>query len=107
MKHQTRRNFLKATVRGSAGLVILPNLLSGSLFGAATPNKRIQVAQIGCGRMGRGDMEGVMSHPLARVVGVCDLDSKRLAAAKKLAEDFYTKKGESNVDVKAFADYRE
>jgi predicted dehydrogenase len=107
MKHQTRRSFLKTTARGSAGLVILPNIMSGSLFGAATPNQRIQVAQIGCGRMGRGDMEGVMEHPLSRIVAVCDLDSKRLAAAKKLAEGSYTKRGESKVDVKAFADYRE
>jgi myo-inositol 2-dehydrogenase/D-chiro-inositol 1-dehydrogenase len=107
MKHQTRRSFLKATVRGSAGLVILPNLISGSLFGAATPNKRIQVAQIGCGRMGRGDMAGVLAQSLSRVVAVCDLDSKRLAAGKKLAEDFYTKKGETGVEVNAFADYRE
>ena len=107
MIHQTRRSFLKATARGSAGLVVLPNLISTfSLFGASTPNQRIQVAQIGCGRMGRGDMEGVMAHPLARVVAVCDLDSKRLAAGKKLAEDFYTGKGEANVEVKAFDDYR-
>jgi myo-inositol 2-dehydrogenase/D-chiro-inositol 1-dehydrogenase len=107
MKHQTRRSFLKAAARGSAGLVILPNIMSGPLFAAATPNKRIQIAQIGCGRMGRGDMEGVMAHLLARVVAVCDLDSKRLAAGKKLAEDFYTKQGESKVDVKTFHDYRE
>jgi predicted dehydrogenase len=108
MKNQTRRNFLKTAARGSAGLVILPNIISSSsLFAATTPNKKIQVAQIGCGRMGRGDMEGVMAHPLSRVVAVCDLDSIRLNAGKKLAEDFYTKKGESNVDVKTFADYRE
>jgi predicted dehydrogenase len=107
MNLQSRRSFLKATVRGSAGLVILPNIISGSLFAATTPNKRIQVAQIGCGRMGRGDMGNVLTEPLARVVAVCDLDSKRLAAGKKMAEDFYTERGESGVNVKTFHDYHD
>jgi len=108
MKNQTRRSFLKATARGSAGLVVLPNIISSfSLFAADAPGKRIQVAQIGCGRMGRGDMEGVMDHSVARVVAVCDLDSKRLAAAKKLAEDFYTKQGDAKAEVKAYHDYHE
>ena len=57
--------------------------------------------------MGRVDMSGVMAHPPARIVAVCDLDSKRLAAGKKMAEDFYKKKGESDVDVKTFHDYHE
>jgi myo-inositol 2-dehydrogenase/D-chiro-inositol 1-dehydrogenase len=107
MKKQSRRGFLKAAVRGGVGLVILPNILPRSLLAADMPGKRIHVAQIGCGRMGRGDMEGVLSHSLARVVAVCDLDSQRLAAGKKLVEDYYQKKGESKVDVKAFHDYRE
>src|ERR1017187_8366162 len=107
MNNQSRRSFIKAAVRGGVGLVILPNILPRSLFAADMPGKRIHVAQIGCGRMGRGDMEGVLAHSLSRVVAVCDLDSRRLAAGKKLAEDFYTKQGESNVDVKAFHDYRE
>ena len=108
MKHQSRRSFLKAAARGSAGLVILPNLITGtSLFAATTPGKRIQVAQIGCGRMGRSDLGDVLAHPLARVVAVCDLDSKRLAAGKTLAEEFYKKQGESDVDVKTYHDFHE
>jgi len=108
MNHSTRRQFLKTAVRGGAGLLVLPNIITcSSLFGAVTPNKRIQVAQIGCGRMGRSDMGSVMLHPLARVVAVCDLDSKRLAAAKKVVEDHYTKAGESGVEVKTFHDYHE
>ena len=107
MKNQTRRSFLKTTFRGSAGLLVLPNILPGSLFASTTPIKRIQIAQIGCGRMGCNDMEGVMAHSLCRVVAVCDLDSKRLAAGKKLAEDFYQRQGDTIVDVKSFHDYRE
>lgn len=104
----SRRSFLKAAARGSAGLAVLPNIITSfSLHAAPTPNQRIQVAQIGCGRMGRGDMEGVMEHSLGRVVAVCDVDSRRLAAAKRLAEEFYSRKGESSVEVKTHHDYHD
>ena len=107
MKNQSRRGFLKTAVRGGVGLALLPNIMPRSLFAADLPSRRIHVAQIGCGREGREDMRGVMAYPSGRIVAVCDLDSKRLAAGKKLAEDFYQKQGESNVDVKTFHDYHE
>src|ERR1017187_7574285 len=34
MKNQSRRSFIKATVRGGVGLAILPSILSRSLFAA-------------------------------------------------------------------------
>src|SRR5215469_2977992 len=105
MKHQTRRSFLKAAVRGGVGLALLPSIIPARLLGADAPSKKINVAQIGCGRMGRSDMGNVLNESLARVVAVCDLDSKRLAAGKKMAEDYYTQQGESGVNVKTFHNY--
>jgi predicted dehydrogenase len=102
-----RRHFLKTTLGGTAGLIALPNIFSGSLFAADSPNKRIQVAQIGCGRMGLEDMANVLSVPLARVVAVCELDTKRAAEGKRRIEEFYKKKGEAAVEVKVYSDYRE
>src|SRR5690348_15499193 len=107
MKRQTRRGFLKTSIIGSAGLSVLPNLLPRSLYAADTPSKRIQVALIGCGREGRADVEGTMAHALARVVAVCDLDSKRAASAQQMVADFYKKKGESNVDIAVYHDYHD
>jgi len=107
MKHQSRRSFLKAAVRGGVGLAVLPNIIPARLLGADAPGKKIQVAQIGCGRMGRSDMGNVLNEPLARVVAVCDLDSRRLAAGKKMAESFYSERGEAGVSVKTYHDYRE
>ncbi len=107
MTLHNRRSFLKTGAGVGAGLIFLPNLIRGSLFAATTPSKRIQVAQIGCGRMGHTDMEGVLGCPQARIVAVCDLDSKRVAIAKQMAETFYHKKGEAGVEVKAYHDYRE
>ena len=107
MPRYRRRSFLKTTLGGTAGLIALPNIFSGSLFAADSPNKRIQVAQIGCGRMGLADMSGVLAEKLARVVAVCDLDSKRAAEAKRRIEEYYKKMGEAAVEVKIYADYRE
>ncbi|MEO8613942.1 MAG: Gfo/Idh/MocA family oxidoreductase [Luteolibacter sp.] len=101
-----RRQFIK-TLGGTAGLIALPNIFTGSLFAATSPNKRIQVAQIGCGRMGLDDMDNVLKVPMARVVAVCDLDSKRAAEGKRRIEGFYKKKGETTVEVKVYSDYRE
>lgn len=84
-----RRHFLKTSLAGTAGLITLPNIFGGSLFAATTPNKRLQVAQIGCGRMGLADMGRVLLEQGARVVAVCDLDAKRSAEAQKRVEDFH------------------
>ena len=97
MKHSSRRSFLKTSLGGAAAIVLLPELIPVRLLGANAPGRKIQVAQIGCGRMGRNDLGNVLAEPLARVVAVCDLDSKRLAAGKKMAEDYYSGQGEAGV----------
>ena len=107
MKHSSRRSFIKTSLGGIFGLAVLPDIIPARLLGADAPGKKIHVAQIGCGRMGRSDMGNVLTESLARVVAVCDLDSKRLAAGKKMAEDYYTERGEAGVKVKAFHDYHD
>ena len=93
-------------MKGALSAAALSQLASVSLLAAPSGHK-IRVAQIGCGRMGRGDMEGVMGTSQARVVAVCDLDTKRAAAGVKLAQGFYQKRGESKVDIQSFHAYRE
>ena len=107
MNNQSRRRFLKTALGGAAGLALLPGFLPARLLGADAPSKKINVAQIGCGRMGRSDMGNVLKEPLARVVAVCDLDAKRLAAGKKMAEDYYTTQGEAGVNVRTYHDYHD
>lgn len=107
MKHSSRRNFLKAAVGSGVGLALFPSIIPARLFGADAPSKKITVAQIGCGRMGRSDLGNVLNESLARVVAVCDLDSHRLAEGKKMAEEFYTERGESGVNVKTFHNYHD
>lgn len=104
----SRRQFLTTALAGSAGLALPTFVPNTFLFaGQAPPSRRITVAQIGCGRMGLDDMRATMKHDLCRVVAVCDLDAKRLEHARSVAEQFYTGKGESRVDVKGYRDYHE
>ena len=107
MRRPSRRAFLAESGAAAFGFVILRRVQSSSLRDAPPSFEKIEVAQIGCGRMGRGDVLGVLASPLARVVAVCDLDAKRLAAGKQLVEEAYKKQGETNVEVAASADYRE
>ncbi len=104
----SRRQFLQASVAGSAGLACPAFVPRSYLFGTGVPpSRRIAVAQIGCGRMGLEDMRGTMAHPLCRLVAVCDLDLKRLEAARSTVEQFYRNQGERVVEVGAYRDFRE
>jgi len=105
----SRRRFLKSSLVGSAGLILPAFIPKTYLLGdQLPPSRRIAVAQIGCGRMGMEDLRGTMAHDdLCRIVAVCDLDAKRLEAARAEVEQFYRKKGESAVDVKAYRDLHE
>lgn len=107
MNTHTRRSFLKTTLAAGASFAAFPAIIPSRVLGAGAPSKRINVCQIGCGRQGRSDMGNVLNDDLARVVAVCDLDSKRLAAGKEMAGDYYTERGESGVTVKTFHDYRD
>jgi predicted dehydrogenase len=108
MENKTRRDFLKSSLLTGAGLIVLPSILPGSVFAGRTANNKIQIAQIGCGRMGSGDLAGTMNHTdLCRFVAVCDLDSRRLEIARTSIVEFYKKKGEKDVEVKGYHDFHE
>lgn len=105
-----RRNFVKKTLTTAATTLAIPTIVPSSVFAKIAPNDRINVGQIGCGRIARShDMPGTMQHDVSRIVAVSDVDSNRMADGKKLVEDYYKKKTGSNqpIDVKMYADYKE
>ncbi|MDD3550471.1 MAG: Gfo/Idh/MocA family oxidoreductase, partial [Bacteroidales bacterium] len=76
-----RRNFLKAA-GGLAALTILPrHVLGGNGFIA--PSDQLTKGIIGVGGMGRGHI----AYQGSRLVAVCDVDTKHLEAAVKMAPD--------------------
>ncbi len=99
----SRRQFLKASV--------FPAVVPAKVFGSSAPSNRIQVGQIGCGRIARGhDMAEVLRHgDVARIIAVCDFDTVRLADAKTFVESAYAKRyGPGGyAEVKTYRDYRE
>jgi predicted dehydrogenase len=107
----SRRQFLKASVIGGAAAFAAPTIVPSSIFGKNAPSNIIQVGQIGCGRIANEmDMPGILKHDdVARIVAVCDLDSKRLNMAKERVEKHYAGKTGSNtaVVVAAYGDYRD
>jgi myo-inositol 2-dehydrogenase/D-chiro-inositol 1-dehydrogenase len=108
--HLSRRQFLKTSLAGAAGVSIVPTLIPASVLGADAPSKKIQIGQIGCGRIGHTmDMPGFLKQDRARIVAVCDLDSKRLQHAKTFVEEAYAKKlgSDKALVVKTYGDYRD
>jgi myo-inositol 2-dehydrogenase/D-chiro-inositol 1-dehydrogenase len=102
----TRRDFLK--VSGLAGTAIgFPTIIPSSVLGADAPSKKINILQIGCGRIGRSmDMPGILKQDAARIVAVCDIDSLRVADAKQMVEEHYNKK-KIGITAATYGDYRE
>ncbi len=102
----SRRSFLKSSALGAAA-VAFPSIIPSSVLGADAPSKKINILQIGCGRIGFSmDMPGLLKQKDVRVVAVCDLDSTRSADAKQFIEEHYSKKN-IKLDVKPYGDYRE
>lgn len=106
-----RREFLNKTIIGAAASTIgMPTIVPASVFGKNAPSNKINIGQIGCGRIARDhDMPGTLQHDVARVMAVCDLDKNRLEDGKKLVDSFYAKKtGQANyMDTKMYDDYHE
>jgi predicted dehydrogenase len=101
----TRRHFLRTS--GLAGAAIgFPTIIPARVLGADAPSKKINILQIGCGRIGRDmDMPGILRQSAARIVAVCDLDSLRVADAKQMVEGYY-KKNNVDLTVATYGDYR-
>jgi len=97
-----RRTFLKAAAA-------FPAIVPASVLGRQAPGGQIAIGAIGTGRISRvHDLPGVWKRDDARVIAVCDLDSKRLEDARRLVNGHYAgKTGQPYDGVTAYGDYRE
>jgi hypothetical protein len=108
----SRRDFLKqagAGLAASATVVGFPTPVPASVLGKYAPSNRINVGAIGTGRISRGhDMPGIWQYDTARIMAVCDLDSKRLEDAKRLVNGYYSKQSGKPYDgVATYANYHD
>src|SRR3954463_4730903 len=107
-KHQSRRSFIKAGLTGAA-VAGFPAIVPASVFGQNAPSNRINIGAIGVGRISRGhDLPGTWKYDSARIMAVCDLDSKRVASGKTYVNDYYAKKtGKSYNGVTGYPNHHE
>ena len=109
----SRREFLKNTVKATAGTVALanfPTIVPASVFGKNAPSNKINIGQIGCGRIARThDLAETFKYDAARIMAVADVDRTRLLSGKQMIEGWYDKKtGQSKyIDVKIYDDYHD
>lgn len=97
MKENSRRTFLKNSFKGaiatSVSMTAFPSIVPASVLGKFAPSNRINIGAIGVGRISREhDMPLVLKQDMARIMAVCDLDTKRAEDGKKFVNDFYSKK---------------
>ncbi len=106
-----RRKFINNLAMGAVGTLGFPTIVPANVLGGKdAPSNKINIAQIGCGRIARThDLPSTWKYDKARIMAVCDLDRHRTEETKQLVEEYYTKKtGQSNyIDVKMYDDYRE
>lgn len=88
----TRRAFLKSGALAGAGFMIVPrHVIAGS--GQTPPSERVNIAGIGVGGMGAGDIAAVAADN--NIVALCDVDQVRAADTFK-----------KHPKAKAFRDFR-
>ncbi len=100
----TRRSFLMNTARTTAGAMVLanipqivkagfPTIVPSSVFGKNAPSNKINVAQIGCGRIARThDLAETFKYDVARIMAIADVDRNRLQDGKKTGRRLVCKK---------------
>lgn len=98
------------TAAAGAGAIVVPTIVPSTVFGRTAPSNKIQIGQIGFGRIARShDLPDTLKYDVARVVAVCDVDSKRAADGKRFIDDYYVRKTgkKKYMDTKIMDDYRE
>ena len=79
MKNLSRQEFLKKTAMASAALLV--SSLEG--WAAATPDKKLRVALIGCGSVSNRYLPQLLSSKMIEVVSLCDIKYERAEEQNK------------------------
>jgi predicted dehydrogenase len=79
----SRRDFLKRTTL-AGGLAAIGGVWSeGAARACTSPNEKLNVAQVGAGGQGGGDLGQVAGDPMVNIVALCDPDEARAADSFK------------------------
>ncbi|HNT88384.1 MAG TPA: Gfo/Idh/MocA family oxidoreductase, partial [Candidatus Hydrogenedentes bacterium] len=86
MSGMTRRSFLGDSAKAVAGASVLGGLARHARAQAVPASEKVRVGLIGCGGMGRGDLETFFKNPEIECPIICDVDDAMLAKAVELVE---------------------
>ena len=102
----TRRGVLQT---GAVAAIGFPAIVPSNVFGATAPSNRINIGAIGVGRISRiHDMFEIFKNDDARIIAVCDLDTRRVKQGIELVDKKYADKaGKPYSGTRGYADHRE
>src|SRR5512140_646416 len=107
MKEISRRQFLKSSA-ATAG--IAPLALSSLAFpfvgraGEVAANEKVRLGLIGCGGMGRGDLECFFLNPEVDCAVLCDVDDAMIAKGVEICEKQRARKPDTTKDFRRVLD---
>ena len=109
-----RRDFLKASAIGAAGLMVPAGMLRGATPAAPAAKSarkaasdKIHLGFIGLGQQAMYLLQGFMSMDDVRVVAGCDVYDIKRNRFERRVKDYYGKKGEKKVKVDLYEDYQD
>ena len=109
-----RRDFLKASALGAAGLMVPAGMLRGATPAAPAAKSvrkaasdKIHLGFIGLGQQAMYLLQGFMSMDDVRVVAGCDVYDIKRNRFERRVKDYYGKKGEKKVKVDLYEDYQD
>jgi predicted dehydrogenase len=100
-----RRKFLKEAGTTILGASLFPTIVKASALakdGIIAPGDKITMALVGCGGMGRANLNEFLKFNDVQAIAVCDVDDDQAAAAKRMVDEKY-----GNNDCRAYKDFRE
>lgn len=97
-RNLSRRGFLKVSALGAGTAAFGGPLVLRGHAASTTANSKLNLAVVGCGGQGRGDMSGLLSHG-ANLVALCDTDAEQIEKARAAA-------GKGGDAAKGYEDYR-
>ncbi len=104
MANPSRRGFLAASTAAlGAGAMSQPLVLLGATAASTAANNKVNLALVGCGGQGRGDMRNLLPCGV-NLVALCDPDPAQIEKARA---DALQSGGAATKGAKAYGDYRQ
>jgi predicted dehydrogenase len=103
----TRRSFLSSSTKAALAAPLLGSIIVPQGVRAAAASEKIRVGLIGCGGMGKGDLETFLLNDEVECPVICDVDDAQFAKIVPLVEEKRGKKPETVKDFRRILDRKD